>query len=320
MSRPWRIQFPGAVYHVTARGNNRQPIFLDDQDKENFVEFLGRAVVRFDLHVFAFCLMGNHYHLFLRTPEPNLSSAMKWLNATYTSRFHRRHRGCGHLFQGRYKSVLVEDDSHWLMLSFYIHLNPVRAKMVDDPAQYWWSSFQDYTRKNSRYDWLCPEDILLRFGASGPGSRRRYRRECLMLGGKEPSFWEEIRSDVVIGGAEFLENLSHKYHPRGEVKSVPEFLVASRSSVDVDRELSRVASVFKVSAGDLKKRSRNFPPRQAACYHLVEHCGLEVKEAGKIMGVGTSAVSKSISLVRTMVKHDTVIMRKIRKLNSGVSA
>ena len=164
MARPWRIQYEGAVYHVAARGNNRHEIFLDDSDKEYFLNLLARAAARFELRIFAFCLMTNHYHLFLQTETANLSAAMHWLNCAYTVYFNRRHKRIGHLLQGRFKSVLVIDEIHWLHLSMYIHLNPVRAKIVEDPAEYPWSSFRDYTSAKSRFDWLDRDLILENYG------------------------------------------------------------------------------------------------------------------------------------------------------------
>src|SRR4030042_175007 len=109
MARPWRLQFPEAIYHLASRGNNRQAIFLDDDDRRTFLDLLGQAAPRFHLTIFAFCLMTNHYHIFLRTAKPNLAAAMHWLNCTYTMRFNRRHRRLGHLLQGRYKAVVVAE-------------------------------------------------------------------------------------------------------------------------------------------------------------------------------------------------------------------
>ena len=143
MARPWRIQYPDAIYHVTSRGNNRQEIFLEDEDRRLFLDTLAAVISRFNLHLFAFCLMSNHFHLFLRTPQANLSRAMQWLIGTYTRRFLGRHRRGGHLFQGRFKAALVADEGHWLNLSLYLHLNPVRAGLVEDPAGYEWARFRD---------------------------------------------------------------------------------------------------------------------------------------------------------------------------------
>ena len=139
MARPWRIQYEGAIYHVASRGNGRQALFLEDADRQDFLKLLAQAQDRFHLHLFAFCLMTNHYHLLLRTPDANLSDALKWLNTTFASQFMLRYRRGGHIFQGRFKSVLVEDDTYWQHLSFYIHLNPVRAGIVEEPQEYPWS-------------------------------------------------------------------------------------------------------------------------------------------------------------------------------------
>lgn len=154
MARPWRIQYPDEAYHVVQRGNNRQDIFGHNEDREDFLELLGECAERFRLHIFAFCLMTNHYHLFLRPPEANLAPAMHWVNVTYSIHFLHRHKRSGHLFQGRYKAVLVLGDEHWQVLSFYLHLNPVRTKMVEKLGDYAWSSFRDYTRARSRFKWL----------------------------------------------------------------------------------------------------------------------------------------------------------------------
>ena len=295
MARPWRIQFPGAIYHVNSRGNNRQAVFLDDEDKRLFLETLAAAISRFDLHLFAFCLMDNHFHLFLETPLGNLSRAMQWLNGTYTVRFFRRHRRGGHLFQGRYQAVLVADEGHWLNLSIYLHLNPVRAGMVQDPGDYEWSSFRDYTRSRSRFEWLRPEAVLAQYGESEAGRKRRYRKECLESAGKAGGFWEEIRSAVVLGTAERVEELVKKYGPAGKPKAVPDYAQARRSAVEVERELERVAGVFGVKREELKRRRRNFPARLLAYYHLVENCGKSVTEVGEMLGVSAMAVSLGIS-------------------------
>jgi len=264
VARPWRIEFPGAIYHVSARGNNRQAIFLNDDDRRDFLALLDRSCTRFRLHLFAFCLMTNHYHLFLRTPDANLAAAMKWLNATYTVHFHRRHHRGGHLFQGRYKSVLVTDEAHWFHLSFSIHLNPVRAGLVEEPAAYEWSSFRDYTRSGSRFTSLHPEEILSNYGAGDAEQRRHYRRDCLQAAGAEPSFWEAFRSAAILGTKDAIEELIQKYRPRGNEKSVPEFQAAAAGQVDFQAELDRVAQVFGIEKTALLVRRRSSVGRLAA--------------------------------------------------------
>ena len=222
MARPLRIEFAGAIYHVMARGNARQKIFEDDRDRERLRDGLARTVERCGWELLVFAFMPNHLHLFLRTPEPNLSAAMHWINASYTQRFHRRHRTGGHLLQGRYKSVLVAEQAHWLHVSAYIHLNPVRARLADDPVQYEWSSFRDYTRSRRRFEWLKPEYVLARFGATGPERRRRYRAHVLALSDLPASFWEEIRSAVFLGAEDQWEAIRKKHPPRGDRRTAPQ--------------------------------------------------------------------------------------------------
>jgi len=298
MARPWRLQFPDAVYHITSRGNNRQAIFHDDADREMFLVLLGQAAARFPLHLFAFCLMSNHYHLFLRTPEPNLASAMHWLNATYTMRFNRRHHRLGHLFQGRYRAVVVFEESHWWHLSMYLHLNPVRAGMVPDPGVYFWSSFRDFTRRKSRFEWLKPEEVLTGYGRGEADQRRRYRRECLELAGAASDFWEELRSSFFLGTRAALTEMARRHRPKGQSQEVPAFRRAGRREVDPELELTRVAQAFQVAKAELFQRRWNHWPRMAAYFHLVEHCGMKVSAVAKRMGVGAPAVTLGLQVFR----------------------
>ena len=142
MARPLRVEFPGALYHLTARGNARGAIFLDDEDRQGFLSVLGSVIDRFGWICHAYCLMGNHYHLMVETPSANLSKGARQLNGVYTQRFNRRHRRVGHLLQGRYKAILVERDSYLLELCRYIVLNPVRAGTVRRAGDYRWSSYR----------------------------------------------------------------------------------------------------------------------------------------------------------------------------------
>ncbi len=314
MARPWRIQYPGAIYHVIARGNNQQNIFITDADQKDFLKLIERGVKRFHLKIFAFCLMDNHYHLFVQTPEANLSAAMHWLNATYTIRFHRRHKHSGHLLQGRFKSVLVTSDEHWRRLSFYIHLNPLRGGITASPEEYEWSSLRDYLAAKPRFSWLCREEVLAQYRGSRLSRRRRYREDCLGVGSESPDFWEMFRDSVVIGSKEVLALLVEKYLPLGDPRYVSDYTRLKRSEIDVERELARVAKIFRVNAEDLKTKKRNFPARSAAYYHLVEICGISQARVAQAMGVSPMAVSFGIKHLRNLISSDSVLARKIKKL------
>jgi putative transposase len=139
MARPLRLEFPGAAYHVTARGDGREPIFLDDEDRQSFADRFGREVIQQSWRLYAFCLMGNHYHLLIETPEANLARGMRRLNGVYTQAFNRRHRRVAHVLQGRYKAIVVNRDAYLLELCRYVVLNPVHARLVEDPAEWPWS-------------------------------------------------------------------------------------------------------------------------------------------------------------------------------------
>jgi len=315
MARPWRIQFPDAIYHVTARGNNRQAIFLLDSDRHDFLLLLARASDRFGLQLFAFCLMTNHYHLFLRTPDANLAASLQWLNATYTARFHRRHRRNGHLFQGRYKSVLVTDEAHWFHLSMYLHLNPIRARLVDDPADYQWSSFRDYTRPTSRFPWLDRSTILSSYSPQETAARRFYRKECLSLSEKKPKFWEDWRNRVVLGSEEVLAELVKKYPPAGRAEAVPAFRRAARPPVEVQAELVQVSRALG-QVGEGRKKRGDLPVRLAAYYHLVEQRGMSLTKVGAAMGVSVYAVSKGLARFRQRLAEDKDLRDKIKAMSN----
>lgn len=176
MARPLRIEFPGAIYHVTARGNARAPIFLDDEDRQLFLSVLAECVKRFDWLCHAYCLMDNHYHLLIETPEGNLSFGMRQLNGIYTQRFNRRHGRVGHVFQGRFKAILIERESYLLELCRYVVLNPLRAGMVQDVAQHAWSSYPAMIGASPAPPWLYTDWLLSQFGSDRADARRRYAK------------------------------------------------------------------------------------------------------------------------------------------------
>lgn len=176
MSRPLRIEFPGAVYHVTSRGDRREPIFEDDVDRETLLATVAQAMERFDVEVLAYCLMGNHYHFVLHTRQANLSLLMRHVNGVYTQSFNRRHGKVGHLFQGRFKAILVDRDAYLIQLCPYVELNPVRAGMVAEPAAWPWSSYRAHTGQAEPPPWLDTAGLhgyLLQRPTLTPADHRR---------------------------------------------------------------------------------------------------------------------------------------------------
>jgi len=216
MARPLRVEFPGAVYHVTARGNERKPIFRDDEDRRRFLTAVEEMAVQFTVDVLVFCLMPNHYHLVIRTPRANLSQSMGWLQTTYTVRFNRRHHRSGHLFQGRFKAHLVEEDAYALSLMRYIHLNPVRVKGLKGLGwrqkrarmdAYKWSSHRFHAGLARPLAWLRP-DWLRYYGTRTAAAQAAYRQDVgRALESQEEGMapWTNLRGGLVLGGKALLE-------------------------------------------------------------------------------------------------------------------
>jgi len=215
MARPIRIEFPGAVYHVMARGNERRAVFFDDEDRRRFLDTLAEMVLQFGVRVHAYCLMPNHYHLIVETPRANLSRALGWLQVSYTVRFNRRHRRSGHLFQGRYKAQVVEADSYAQALVLYVHLNPVRPRRRTAPLpadraselnRYRWSSHRAYAGLERRPDWLCR--AWLEYWGRGREAHAAYRRQIAQEFGKPAdSPWDALRSGLVLGSEELWQRV-----------------------------------------------------------------------------------------------------------------
>lgn len=176
MARPLRLEFPGALYHLTARGNAQQPIFLDETDRQQFLRLLAREIQQQHWRCSVYCLMDNHYHLVMETPEPNLSRGVRRLHGTYTQWFNRRHQRVGHVLQGRFKSILVEKDRYLLELCRYVVLNPVRAGIVREAHEWEWSSYRATAGVQDAPDWLDVPAVWALFHASTAIAQAAYRR------------------------------------------------------------------------------------------------------------------------------------------------
>jgi putative transposase len=229
MARPLRIEFPGAVYHVTSRGNRREPIFEDDEDRMNLLSVVSHAMTRFDASVLAYCLMDNHYHFVIHTRLANLSPLMRQLNGVYTQVYNRRHRKVGHLFQGRFKSILVDRDAYLLEVCRYVDLNPVRARLVRDPAKWRWSSYAAHIGVKVAPDWLDTAAVhgyLLGREAKGSADKRKagLRYAAHVAAGKDVKLWDEaLTQQIYLGGQDFVERMQALVDPvRAAAKDIPQ--------------------------------------------------------------------------------------------------
>jgi len=206
MSRPLRIEFPGALYHVTARGNRRDAIFDDDADRRLLLTVLGNVVESFNWRCLAYCLMTNHYHLIVQTPDGNLGKGMRQLGGVYTQKINRRHGRSGHVFQGRYGAILVDADVHLLELTRYVVLNPVRAGLVGEAKEWRWSSYLATTGKAKPPPWLAADALLAHFADDRAAAVRRYRRFVAQGIGAE-SVWTKLNRRVFLGDNDFVARM-----------------------------------------------------------------------------------------------------------------
>ncbi|MAT92070.1 MAG: addiction module toxin RelE [Halioglobus sp.] len=220
MSRPLRIEFPGAFYHVTSRGNARQTVFREQRDYRKFLGLFGDCCARYQWLCHAYCLMGNHYHLLIETGEPTLSKGMKFLNGCYTQAFNRYHEHVGHVFQGRFHAVLVDSNAYLLELARYIALNPVRAQMVESVLDWPWSSYRETAGYTHAGSLLTSERILAHFSSDRETAHARFR-QFVANGAGSPSPWRALKHQIYLGSGQFVQDMQSRIEPGCSLDEVP---------------------------------------------------------------------------------------------------
>lgn len=275
MSRPLRIELAGGLYHVTSRGDRREDIFFGEADRLAWLDILGGVCKRFNWACHAWCQMDNHYHVVVETPEGNLSQGMRQLNGVYTQYVNRTYDRVGHVFQGRYKAILVERDAYLLELSRYVVLNPVRAKMVKRPELWAWSSYRSMIGQADRPEWLQTDWVLGQFGARRNRAREKYV-DFVLAGVGLPSVWDNVRSQIYLGSEAFAERL-RKQAPKdtdlGEIPRIQRRAVAKPLS-----------SFVKAAQGN----------RDAAIALAFQSGDYTMKQIAEHFGVHYSTVSRAV--------------------------
>jgi putative transposase len=286
VSRPLRLEYAGAVWHVTSRGNERRDVFRDDGDRERFLSILGRTVALFRWRLHAYVLMGNHYHLLLETPEPTLSRGMRQLNGVYTQAFNRAHRRVGHVFQGRFKAILVEKEAHLLELCRYVVLNPVRAGMVRTAKAWRWSSYRATAGLTPAPEWLETDWTLEQFGKTRGRAERAYRQFVGEGKSEEYAPWEQVVGQVYLGGEGFRRKASTRLRDGGESRGIPKGQTRP-CRLNLDRAEEAVEKAFRVSMEELRRRSRSLAGERRLLASVLRREGLYgLKEIGRVLGVG----------------------------------
>lgn len=283
------MEFAGAVYHITARGNARQPIYSDDRDKHRFLDLLGREVHQQAWECYAYCLMPNHYHLLLETPQGNLVAGMRRLNGVYTQYVNYRHGRVGHLFQGRYKSIVVDRESFLLELCRYIVLNPVRAAIVKKAGDWPWSSYRATAGFRDPPDWLDTRWILGQFGTTEHAALAAYRR-FVEDGKSAVSPWKNLRGQIWLGSENFLTRMEERLLRYD--KPLNEVPVEQTQPMRPRKEeiLGMVSRVYGAEERNILGR-RHREAYQAAAYLLRRVANLGLKEVAEIFAVSPPRIS-----------------------------
>lgn len=310
MARPLRLEFPGAVYHITARGDAQEDIYRDDADRLLFLDLLGKEVRQQRWRLYAYCLMDNHYHLLLETPEGNLVAGMRRFNGVYTQAFNRRHGRVGHVFQGRYKSIVVDKDAYLLELSRYIVLNPVRARRVERVEDWPWSSYRATVGQVAAPDWLDVAGLLAHFDRDPARARRAYR-DFVRAGVDAESPWHALRSQIYLGSEKFLARMEKLAQAQGG-EGVP---AGHRRPARPTPEqvLADVARAFRIPPEDVT--ARKVPAAfQAWLYLLRRAANLSLKEVAERGGVSSPRVSQIQRTVESGGGHERLepLLRKYK--------
>ena len=319
MARPWRIEYEGALYHVFSRGNHQQDIFLIDEDRRSFLIALGKMSERFDVAIFCYVLMGNHYHLLLRTDRANLSKSMQWLGTTYTTRFNRRHSRNGHLFQGRYKSILVENDSYLLQLSYYIHRNPLRAGLVKRLIDYKWSSYPEYSYDRHRPEWLKTELILSQFDETD--KHRSYREKVQEYSDEKRRIWEDVHHGLIYGTQAFVERIKDTHLKAEPIPDIPEQkkILNDRKPVEL---LRRPAETLGCDLRMLKRTRRvshsDKTNRDLLIYLLWQTGRFSNAEIGEQFGLTYSSVTRRVDVLKNRLKNEDKLKGCYETLKSQI--
>ncbi len=314
MARPLRLEYEGAFYHVTSRGNERGKIFFSAADYQKFLDYLSEAKKKYLVIIHGYVLMSNHYHLLIETPEANLNKVMHYLNGAYTSYINIKKRRSGHLFQGRYKAIVVDKDSYLGELSRYIHLNPVRAKIVKMPEEYDYSSYRAYI-SNKGSDLVTTELVL-----SMAGGVRRYRTFVEAWVDRElESPTAKIYGGLIMGKPQFIREALRKLKEGYEGKAEISHRRTLRTADSADDIIALVARSCQMTDNDIRQ---GWQPeaKKIAIYLLKKYTGLTNGEIGKQFGgLSYSAVAKAFIRLQEEMTRNRKLRTMIERIEKHMS-
>lgn len=321
MARPLRVEYPGAFYHVINRGNSQEKLYNSPRDYKKFLQYLEKAAERFAVIVHTYCLMDNHYHLLLETAEPNLSVTMQWLNVSYATYFNRKHNRNGHLFQGRFKAILIDAEAYLKHLSRYIHLNPVRAKIIDKPEQYRWSSYSVFIGKQKSPKFLKTDWLLSNFGSNTKKARKNYKE---FIEGvdiktvKDPS--KQLEGGFILGDIDFVNWVKETFlSKRDDEKEIPQ-LKKLKPRVAPETIVDQVSKAFNTKAEKIRKKGlKRNKAREVAIYLSRDLGGISCSDLGVFFGgVSGALITMMEKRISEEININPRLKRKIEKIKKEI--
>ena len=315
MARPLRIEFAGALYHVTSRGNEKRTLFEDDNDFARRLTWLARTIDTYGWRIHAFVLMTNHDHLFVETPEPNLAAGTQFLNGSYTGYFNFRHHRVGHLFQGRYKAVLIQKQGHYREISRYIHLNPVRAGLVERPEDWPWSSYPGYHWLGKRLSWVTYDRVLTKHGSDEVRARQAYRR-FVRAGMQTPpdSPLAEALHGLILGSERFVEKIKRYVENRREDPATPA-LRRLRDRPSLAKIIDAASGHWGIDASQWTPgRRSDHIARAVAAYLARIRFGHPATRIADALGFShPSSVNQAVKRIQSDLNRLSPLLKKIEK-------
>jgi len=311
MARPYRFQGEHCFYHITSRGNDRKKIYENNSDYRKFLDYILKAKEKYKFYLYAYVLMPNHYHLLLETIQPNISRIMQYINTSYTIYYNIKNKKYGHLFQGRYKSILIDKDNYFLELTRYIHLNPVRANIEKQPEKYKWSSYKGYIAKNG--DGYIDKEQLEKNLNMEP---EQYWKFVINGMGKDDKLFENIHAGSVLGKKEFYEEKVKNIREKIKDKDYS-YRKTLNASIEPEEIIAYVSKNYaKETTAFCTTKRRSIKEKKIAIYLLKRLTELTNKEIGEKFGITYSAVSKVTVNIERILERDQCTKQELERLIS----
>jgi len=322
MARALRIKYKNALYHITSRGNERRNIFENDHDRDFFIKILIESLNTYHVLLYSYVLMSNHFHFLLETPLANISEFMRQFSITYTSYYNQKYKRVGHLFQGRYKSILVQKDNYLHILSRYIHLNPVRTEKIKNITlkekgrylrQYKWSSLKGYINKTNIQSFIDYKTVLLEYGGDNPKGRHNYWQALQSDLSKKLVIKNQIIGKSILGSEQFIQEIKEKYLAKKEkeipsVKKIHNYCTKDRVIKITCREIGKTWEQINITPDS----NRQILMKMLYCY-----AGLNNREIGELMALDYTTVSLGRKRLRERCLKDTELRDLVRKIEEG---